>query len=192
MPVSEYSPGGPLQQCVLEWQVQGRFDGTTAAQGVTITDNTIAQQPAGFGDPFVIEEEGNVGIFNVAGLGGLETNADRWIQWLRLVSGGNAPTAGFRMEIVDATRLVPSVGLFTTLEVIQFGIFSPALYEAEMRFVPQGAALRIIGLGPANPGSFHRLTLGIRSAKLAKEDAELQQASCCLFDPVTPVLTQVG
>ena len=187
MPASQFSPLGGLQQCILEWQVQGRFDGTTVAGGVEVEENLITQGPSAFGEPFVIEEEGNAGIFNVDGLGGNAAIADRYIQWIRVELANNvAPAVGLGIFIVDASSDVPSTGSFRILETIQFTniLASGPIYEAKMRLVPQGAALRIAGLGVAAPGTFHRVTVGVRNAGTPKEDAELEQASCCKFEPV--------
>ena len=187
MTTSQFSPLGGLQQCILEWQVEGRFDGTTIAGGVTVEENLITQGPSAFGEPFVIEEDGNVGIFNVDGSGGNSASADRYIQWIRLeLAGITFPVTGLGIFIVDVSSDVPSTGPFRILETIQYEnrAIGGAIYDAKMRLVPQGGALRISGLTPPPPGEIHRVTVGVRNAGTPKEDAELEQASCCLFETV--------
>lgn len=186
MSSSEASIGGPLLQCVLEWQISGALDGATVADGIEVTSNIVTQKPESFGDPLVIEVPGPAGIFNPDGLGGNAARADRYIQWVRLIPATGFPIpAGFRLQIVDVSGLVPSVGAFHILEQLQAGAFdAPAFYIAEMNMCPQGGAVRVDGLAAPPPGAVHRLSMGLRMATNAKDDPKLDQASCCFFNPV--------
>ena len=186
MPTNEASIAGPLLQCVLEWRVNGALDGTTVAPGLTIDSNILTQRPDSFGAPFVILVPGAAGLFNPDGFGDSSTRADRYLQWIRIVPATGFPIpAGFRLQIVDASGLVPSVGSFLILEQIQAGAFvTPAFYVEEMNFVPQGSVVRVDGLGAAPPGTFHRITMGVRSATEVQDDPALDNASCCTFEPV--------
>ncbi len=185
MPINEASPAGPLLQCVLEWRIIGALDGVTVAPGLETNNNILTQKPTNFGDPLVIEVPGAAGLFNPDGFGDSATRADRYLQWIRFVPAAFPIPAGFRLQIVDASGLVPSVGAFQILEQIHAGVFSaPAFYLAEMNFCPQGSVVRVDGLGAAPPGRFHRLTMGVRSATEVQDDPALDQSSCCLFEPV--------
>ncbi len=181
MPRNEAFPGGPLQQCLLEWEVEGALDGVTDAPGLEVDSGILVQQTTPPDRPYVIPVDGAAGLFDIDGFGGRAVRADRYIMWIRVVPATFPVPPAFQIDIVDASGLVPSVSPVVVLDVIQLGAFAaPAFYLAEMQLVPHGSVLRIAGLPAPPPGAVHRVSVEARMATTSHADAELAEASCCL------------
>jgi hypothetical protein len=184
MPPNETVPKGSLLQFVLEWQIDGALDGSTLAPGIETENNVIVQQPSGPDNPYVVEVPSAAGLFNPDGSGNRGAIADRYLQWIRVVPA--VFPASMSIDIVTTSLPEGAVEVIDNLQV--GGVSSPAFYQAEFDFVPQGGLVRISGLAAPPPGSVHIVQMGVRAAMTADGDAELSQSSCCLSGdaPVEP------
>jgi hypothetical protein len=170
----------PLQQFVVQWEIDGALDGATIANGLATVGNVITQSPTTDEELFIIQQDGPLGIVDPDALGSREAPADRWIQWIRVVPSGDF-TPQFRVQIVDADDLVPSLGT-VILEDITAGlnlVGETSFYQAVMHYVPQGAAIRIVGLPAPLPGGQHVVTLGVRAGDSVAQEADYQYSRCC-------------
>jgi hypothetical protein len=171
----------PLQQFVVQWEITGELDGSTLANPLDTEGNVITQSPFGEEQLFIIAQDGNLGLIDPNALGGLAAPGDRWLQWIRVVPA-TPFVPQFSVQVVDADDLVPSLGV-VVLEQLVSGttlIGDTSYYAALMHYVPQGASIRIVGLGAPAPGERHLVTIGFRAGSQAHEEADYQYSRCCL------------
>ena len=184
MPPTENTPRGPLYQTVVEWRVEGALDGVTPAPGLTADRNVVIQRPTATEQIFVVEVDGNAGLFDPDADGGRAAYADRYIEWIRVVPATFPVPPTFFLGVVDASGEVPSVGNPIPIARLRAGTFlPPAEYVAALDLVPQGFVVQISGLPAPPPGLFHSVTMSVRAAMITYEDAQFEYNSCCLFDP---------
>lgn len=163
---------GTLLECAVQYNVTGALDGTEVA-------------PTAVGKP--IDEDGvtqidvdNLGIIDPDLLGGIASRADRFVIWMRV----EAPTLfapGFRISRVNASQAVPSLGIIELQRITPASIIGTTrmFTTTECFTIPQGQAIQIIGGADAPAGSPYRVSLGIRLAASADDEARLASACCC-------------
>jgi hypothetical protein len=173
---------GPLNQFVVEWDVAGALDGATTAPGLQVVNNGIVAGQQDEDAVFRIPVDGDAGIFDLDALGKRGAYGDRYLQWIRIESAIPIPP-GMQVWIVDASALVPSLGVPIQLQEVTAGfvfVGQTSFYLSEIFLVPQGAAIQIIGIPEPPAGQTHAVKMGIRSASTAREDAKLENAMCCV------------
>ncbi len=172
---------GPLHQFVVQWDVTGALDGATTAPGLEVVNNGIIKGQQDEDGVFRIPVDGNAGVFDPDALGKRGGYGDRYLQWIK-IDAALPINPGFQISIVDASGLVPTLGVPLLLQDVTLGQTFTGLtsfYFSELILVPQGAAIAITGLGDAPAGQTHGVKMGIRSASTAREDANLENAMCC-------------
>lgn len=163
---------GQLQQWVVEYIVDDELDAETpapSANDVPIDEEGVR----------VIRVQGPLGIISPYLFGGVATRADRFVVTLRVQSQDTFPP-GFAVTVVDATRVVPSLGIIPLRQISPPSIIGLRTFiTTECFLVSQGQALQI-GPMAAPSGTFpHRIWIGVRGAMTGDDEARLGQMCCC-------------
>ena len=157
---------GSLQQWAVEYQGAGTNDGDTTAPAA----NTGSPNEEGV----VVVPCDNLGIIDPDLFGGRAARGDRQIVWIRITMPIVFPP-GSALWRVDATQD----------PVLQIERLSPAsivgtreFTTTECIYIPQGQALQILGGGgsAAFPAS---ISMGVRGATSADDEARMMRACCC-------------
>jgi hypothetical protein len=170
-----------LNQFVVQWNVTGAFTGSVldVAPGLATSSGVILPDQQDEDGVFQIDVDGDLGILDPDALGALGGSGDRYMQWIRIEAGiGNIPP-GFSLRIVDASGLVPSLGVPLEIQNLVPTAGNPTFYRSQFYLIPQGCALEFNFLPAPPAGSFNRIKIGFKSATSAREDAQLQRAMCC-------------
>ena len=162
-----------LQQWTVQYTVRGTLDGTTPAPDAT-------SAPKNEENVWIVDVPGALGIIDPDLGGGSGSFGDRFITFIRVESSVPMPLA-FGIAVVDASLLVPSLGIVTTRQVFSNTVFGETEFTStECIYVAQGKALQIGFLPAPAAGSEHRITIGVRAAATGDDEARLARMCCCL------------
>lgn len=166
-------PKSALQQWTVQYNVSGQLDGLTPAPDAT-------NAPKNEENVWIVDVPGALGIIDPDLGGGRGSFGDRFITFIRIESDVPFPLI-FAVAVVDASLLVPDLGIVVTRQVTSTDIVGETVYTStECIYVAQGKALSIGRIVAPPPGSVYRVTIGVRAAATGDDEARLARMCCCL------------